>query len=431
MNYARLNHILIPETKEGRDRLRDKGWLRLFSPIIKAYLALSEEGRAVFAFCMVVGVLAVDVGRSQSYMLWSLLACLLVASLLVRPFYRLRGVSLAVEGPTRVMAGEAAEFRISLSNRGPRDQHSIRVDRPFLPWDGKWLGARARLDRLPRGSELSVHTRASFEARGPHHLDVFSAGALVPLGLCLGPRISGEGARFTVVPRIAAVNQLQLPVTPRYHPGGVAQASLTGESMELMGVRPYRSGDRLRDLHAKTWARTGSPAVREFQQEYFSRVGVVLDTDAAASEEQFEAAISLAAGILAHLSRGEALVDLLVTGDELHPLTMGRSLGFLEQALDLLACVKPGPALNAHTTLDRLRPHLRRLSSVVVVTMGWGAEEQALAEAISAASVGCRSLCVQDAGTGPEANLAGAGAMLRLQASDIVRAARGEGGLDL
>ena len=104
----------------------------------------------------------------------------------------------------------------------------------------------------------------------------------------------------------------------------------------------------VRDLHAKTWARTGEPVVRKYQQEYFSRVGVILDTDLPGrDEEKFEAAISLAAGMIANLSRGEALIDLLVTGDRLHPLTVGRSLGHLDQALDHLACVEPGPPFSA------------------------------------------------------------------------------------
>ena len=80
--------------------------------------------------------------------------------------------------------------------------------------------------------------------------------------------------------------------------------------MELIGVRPYRPGDAMRDLHAITWARTGEPSVREYQQEYFTRVGVVLDTDpAGASEERFEAGVSLVAGIVAQLCSGEELID--------------------------------------------------------------------------------------------------------------------------
>jgi uncharacterized protein (DUF58 family) len=163
--------------------------------------------------------------------------------------------------------------------------------------------------------------------------------------------------------------------------------------MDLLGVRPYRAGDPVRHLHARSWARAGVPVVREYQEEYFSRVGVVIAT-AGADAERLEAILSLAAGVVAHLSRGEALIDLLVVGDRVHDLTLGRHLGFLEQALDLLACVEreaeepPGDAL-----LARLAPYLPRLSCMVVVAAAW--DRGALAERVRGCGVGCRTLVVE------------------------------------
>src|SRR5262249_31367271 len=160
---------------------------------------------------------------------------------------------------------------------------------------------------------------------GLHHLDPFTAAAVVPLGLACGPRRSSDGVKLYVVPKIANVTRLPLAMATKHQPGGVALASKAGESMDLLGVRPYKPGDPVRDLHARTWARTGEPAVREYQQEYFTRVGVVLDTSFSARDpDALEAAIELAAGVIAKLTRGEALIDVLVVGDVVHELTLGR-----------------------------------------------------------------------------------------------------------
>lgn len=397
MNYARLNHVLIPGTKDERDRLRESRWSILFGPLAALYFSLSQEGRLLLLFSMLAGVSGLDVARTQSHVLWAILISVVLASIAVRRFFKLDGVRLRVSSPDRVTVGEPARFRVTLENRGPRGHHTLRIERPFLPWDGKWQMAAPRLAELPADERRTVEATARFEARGSHHIDSFSAAALVPLGLALGESIVSTGTRFTVVPRLARVQRIGLPISPRYQPGGVALASVTGESMELLGVRPYRDGDRIRDLHAVTWARTGEPAVREYQQEYFSRVGVVLDTDiATAGEEPLEAAISLAAGIIARLSRGEALIDLLVTGDQLHPLTLGRSLGHLDQALDHLACVEPGPRFDARLVAGLLRSHLTRLSSVVFVALSLDESRRALAHAIREAGVGCRTLVVTD-----------------------------------
>src|SRR5262249_44033891 len=142
-----------------------------------------------------------------------------------------------------------------------------------------------------------------------------------------------HGGRFLVVPRPANVTRVSTATGTRHQPGGVALASKTGESMDLLGVRPYRAGDPVRDLHARSWARLGVPVVREYQQEYFTRLGVILDTDATAGKSaHLEDAIVLAAGVVRCLARGDALIDVLVVGAEVHRLMLGRSLGTFEQA---------------------------------------------------------------------------------------------------
>jgi uncharacterized protein (DUF58 family) len=396
LNLTRLNHILIPGTKAERDRLRKRTLGRIFiEPFAKTYYALSREGRVLFVFAAIAAFAGLDVERSQNSMLWALFFSLIATAVALRRLFSLPGVTLEVAGPERVMAGQEAHFDICLENRGQRPHHSLCVEGPFLPWDGSWRVRHARLPHLPAGEARRVTLTARFDARGQHDLDSFSASALLPLRLAQGPRLWSGGTRFTVVPRVAPVEPLALPRATRYQPGGVALASITGESMELVGVRPYRNGDRIRDLHAKTWARTGVPTVREYQQEYFSRVGVVLDTDRSRSgEDPFEAAISLAAGVIAELFRGEALIDLLVSGAGLHRVTLGRSLGYLEHALDELACVEPGPHFEVSRIEGQLRQHLSRLTSVVFVSPSWDEERSALLRAVERAGVGCRAVAV-------------------------------------
>lgn len=400
INFARLNHILIPTRKEGRDRFRRSLFGRLIGPLAWFYGALSDEGRVIAVAAVVIGGFGLDVQSTAVYLLWSALAGLLLASLLLTPFHRLDGVRVAVDAPRRVTIGDPMTFSVLLHNDGPnaRERHAVRVHGPFLPWDGTWTGPPGRPGLLPAGGSARVDLAARFSQRGEHHIDSFSATLLVPLGLAQGRPVSSPGVKFLVVPRIARVVKLATPPGARYQPGGVALASRTGESMDLLGVRPYRAGDPVRLLHARSWARTGSPVVREYQEEYFSRIGVVVDA-ASPDARRHEAILSLAAGVVAFLSRGEALIDLLVAGDRVHDLTIGRHLGFLDQALDLLACVdrerKPVPP---DRLLERLSSHLGRLSCVVVISPTW--DEGALAERIRGAGVACTTLVVGSAGPG-------------------------------
>lgn len=307
------------------------------------------------------------------------------------------GLRLALKAPARMILGQVMHIDIEAKNEGPRELTSLWVQGPILPWDGAYQPPAPTHSLLAPGETAALRVRIRFIERGEHHIDPFVVSRVVPLGLVCGPNLKTPGLRFLVLPRPAKVSQLTLPMNHRHQPGGVALASSTGESCEIGGLRPYRAGDPVRDLHHRAWARLGIPVVREYQQEYFTRVGIVLDTDlGAADEATFEAGISLAAGILSHLARGETLIDLIVMGAALHQLTMGRSLGFLEQGLDLLACVQPGPKLRPEQVLGTLAPHLERLSSLVFVTLTWDEDRARLAETLRRSGVGVLVLQVAD-----------------------------------
>ena len=402
IDFARLNHILIPKGKEERDRFRDSRLGRVLVPLVSIFWgSLTDEGRSLVLVTFIVGAVSIDVRNTAGYVFFSVLAGILGGSLAAAFRLRIREMTISVDAPRRVTVGEPVTFTIACARAGgptvtaSTPQHPVRVRGPFLPWDGAWLDeAPAEILVGDRGPALSK-MRAKFVARGLHHLDAFTAAAVAPGGLACGPRRSSDAVKLHVVPRVANVARLPFTLAARHQPGGVALASKSGEAMDLLGVRPYRPGDPVRDLHARSWARTGVPVVREYQQEYFTRVGVVLDTDVEDSD-RLEAAIELAAGVIAHLSRGEALVDVLVVGDTVHELTLGRSLGTLDQALELLATVARGPTLAAPQLLGRLEPYLGRLSTVVVIALAEGSERAALHRGIAGRGIACTTLLVDD-----------------------------------
>jgi uncharacterized protein (DUF58 family) len=358
---------------------------------------LTREGRVVLVTVGLAAVFAIDVGRTETHLLVFALASLLLASVLLAPAYRLDGVRVDVRCPRRVTVGEEIALTLSFRNDGAAEHRYIRIERPRLPWDGRWQGAQPTLARLPAGGGASTVVHARFVARGEHHIDPLSAAALLPLWLAQGRSVGTPGARFVVVPKIARVTSFAVGRNPRHQLGGTASTARTGDATDLLGVRPYRPGDPVRDLHARSWARHGSPMVREYQEEHLSRIGLVVDTDvAAASDDQLEGGLSLAAGVIARLALGEARVDLLLAGDGVHALASERNFGSLDQALDVLAAVKASDAFSADRSLARLGEHLETLSSVVLVFLAWDSARAAFVSAIRARGAACVVLIVGD-----------------------------------
>jgi uncharacterized protein (DUF58 family) len=361
-------------------------------------MRLSREGRAFLSVACATAVFGVDLGHTESHVLVLATASLLFSALLFTRGYRLRGVTTEVTHPRRVTLGDEIAITISLRNDGKEDHRSIRIEAPLLPWDGTLNVPPPDIAHLPPSGRASTVARVRFIARGEHHLDPFRAVALLPLGLSQSAPLYTAGARLVVVPKVARVVSITVPQNRRQQPGGIARASRTGDATDLLGVRPYRPGDPRRDLHARSWARHGAPMVREYQEEYFTRMGVLVDTDAsAATKAHLEGALSLAAGVVASLCRGEAMVDVLAAGEHIEKLSLGRGLGSLDQALDVLAAVRAKPGFFPDRMLGNLAPHLERLSSVVLVALVWNDARAVLASALRARGVGCAVLVVGDA----------------------------------
>jgi len=377
MNLRRLNHILIPQTPGWAARLEQGALGRVLGPVRWLVEGATPEGRALLVTALIVGTAGIDVHFSYLYLVFCLLAGLLVTGLLLRPLARLPGVRLTVEHPPRVTVEAPVVFTLTVHNAGPRRRTALRLAGPFLPWDGQWEGPRPVIPLLGAGETARVTLTARFLERGQRQLGRFSVASVAPFGLFFGERRHSPEVSLAVVPRVATVADPALPAAVAYQPGGVLGSTLTGESLELLGVREYRRGDRARDLHARSWAKTGQPMVREYRQELFRRVAVILASESPrGTSDAFEAALELTAGLLARLARADCLVDLLVLGPRPLELTLGCHVRLVEEALDLLAAVKPAPDGREPGPTPPLGPRLGRQSGVLFVTTSFSPLQQ-------------------------------------------------------
>lgn len=401
LDFARLNHVLIPSRAEDRERLLRSRTGRALGPLFRLYGRFTREGQLASALALGSTVFSLDVDRAEAHLVWGALVGTLGASLVASVFARARGVALEVLVPPRVGVGEEVVFAVTLHNAGPQPLTNLRVDGPFLPWDGAWTTEPPSVPRLRPGVPETVTCHARFRARGEHHLDPFRVSALVPFGLCQGPPVFSGGCRFVVVPPVARVVSIRTPTLARHQPGGVPRVTSTGESFDLRGVRPYRPGDPIRDLHARSWARTGFPVVREYQQEYFRRVAIVVDPDTSGAPHAtvLDALVSLAAGLASALARDDTLVDLVIVGGRLHELNAhgGPGADLLGPTLDVLACVDPGAPLDPDAVLAALGPHAGRLSAALVLTVSPSETHRALGARLRALGIASRTLAVYDA----------------------------------
>jgi len=362
----------------------------------------TAPARAILAILLGFGILMTAAGITWPISLYYLPLLFLammfvasVASLLFRPHVRIERLI-----PERCPAGSQLSLRAKITNVGRLPVFDVTVTETDTLCRCRSEGHPEYVDVLRRNHsaelryELQVGERGLYRFQGPMALSGFPFGLFHSLSQC------GEQARLLVHPRYDPLESFELPVGRRYQPGGVRLASDVADTVEFLANREYRPGDRLQRLDHKAWARLGTPVVHEYQQEYFSRVALILDTQRpnprGRDREILEAALSVTASISEALSRRDYILDLFVAGPQVYHLRSNRGLARLDQVLDILACIEGVKEDPLVILTPPLQEALRNIGSAVVVLVRWDQRRAEFLRSIRVAGCAVKAILVGD-----------------------------------
>ena len=411
---------------------RDLGEILRVVPLIGGLLRswdqrLTPRGRYVFVALAVFAFVGLDTRRSQVYLLFAAAAGLFVSSLLFAFRFRPR-VRIECAMPQRATAGTRVQFGARVVPLG-KSAGEISLDFPVSP------GLRQRLVLDPPrvfmnlGSEpREVRIDLLADRRGRYRLLGARARRIDPLRIMTSIPARTDEETLLVYPRFWQLDHFDVPVGRSYQPGGIPLASNTGDAIEFVGTRDYREGDPVKNIHWRSWARRGQPVVKEYQEEYFSRVALILDTYlrkgfTAADRAAFEGAVSTVASVADWFSRTEAVVDILAAGPDLYEVSAGRSLAYFDNILDVLACLEPCDDPPFATVGPHLHEKLARLTSVVVVMLDWDDARERFLRGVREQGTAVRALIVREgATTKPWSGASDIGVFSQMSPSDVERA---------
>jgi uncharacterized protein (DUF58 family) len=222
-----------------------------------------------------------------------------------------------------------------------------------------------------------------------------------PLGLFRSFRKAPAPQTVLILPRRYPLPPIALPGQMKYQEGGVALAASVGQSEEFVALRDYRHGDPLRHIHWRSWAKTGKPIVKEFEDEFFVRHALVLDTFTdEPHSELFEEAVSVAASFACAVLTQESLLDLLFVGNQSYCFTAGRGLGQADQMLEILASVQNCADKQFDSLEHLVLNHLAVVSGCICVLQRWDDARRKFVEKLKSLGVPVMVLVIVRPGEG-------------------------------
>ena len=293
--------------------------------------------------------------------------------------------------------------------REPGEEERNGFDRRLAYFRWHWLmrgnrlfsGGYSRDDLdLKRGQHDKITIELTPLRRGVIRFDDMRVLLPDPFGLFQRCRkVKAPAATLIVLPRRFPLPPIELPGGAAFKISGESNTNSIGTSGEFVGLRDYRPGDPLRQIHWKSWARTGRPIVKELEDTYYPRYGLVVDTlSCERTDHQFEEVISVAASFAASIDTSQSLLDLMFIKNEAHLVTAGRGLERAEKLLEVLAGVMPERTENFKELAQLVLRHRDDLTSCLVIFNGWDESRAEFLKTLTQGGIVCAPIIV---GQGP------------------------------
>lgn len=390
--------------------------------VVKSWIMrrFTRAGLLVLAGLVASAVVGLDTHQTLAYQAFTLLLALVLTSMACGVLFRAR-LTAHRKLPKFGTVEEPLSYRILIENRmqkrqlglyfqedleeaRPSFEEFIRIREPDEkkrnPFDRRvgyhrwlWLLYRKRMARanersipdLPPGGEQEVRAQVVPLRRGRLTLTGLAIVRTDPFGLWKSYKKIPMPQTVLVLPKRYPLPSIPLPGTRKYQPGGVALASSVGDSEEFLSLRDYRPGDPLRRIHWKSWAKRGEPIVKEYQDEFFVRHALILDTfQARESSEILEEALSVAASFAYTIQTQESLLDLMFVGAEAYCFTSGRGIAHVDRMLEILASVQACSDKPFSTLSALVMERASLLSGCVCVLLSWDEERRKLIHLLKA-----------------------------------------------
>jgi len=379
---------------------------------------LTNVGKFTLAGLVIAAAVGIDTDLTLSHQIFTLLVALFLFSFISNLRF---GINFEAERllPPFVTAGETFQYQINISNLSNDTKEGLLLiemladPRPtydefiltsqnnnssrgyFVNSYYRWKSLIAENQNgtiqeysLPRllnkhVTELSIEANA--EHRGHIEFTDTAIARLDPLGLIKTFVKVSTRQSLLVLPKRYTIPELQLPGKRIYQHGGVTLAASKGDTEEFIGLRDYREGDPLQHIHWKSFARIGKPVVKEYQDEFFERYALVVDTFTKAGINKiFEEAISLAASFACTIETQENLLDLMFVGVEAYTFTAGVGQLHTDSLLEILSCVRACEDKSFHELRKSVLERRNCLSGCILIFTSWDGARQQMVDELTA-----------------------------------------------
>lgn len=372
----------------------------------------------------VIAVLATGESLFSIVQIASIIGAFLIVSF-TSVWFRKANLSISRETPKSVTVGEKFSYKVKIEStkskkcnsfilceikadprptlsefvlsREPQEELRNSFDRRFAFYRWRWL-IEQKTNYTPHPSETlnlekneikSIYLEILPEKRGGLMLD--DMRVLLPdfLGVfqkC--SKIKQSHSKVIVFPKRYLLHSLNIKGNSRDHLGGESFSQVKGSSGEFIGLRDYQPGDNMRQIHWKSWAKVGRPIVKEEEEVFYPRYGMLLDTAIPLEKSKlFEDSVSIAASFACSLDTSKSLLDLIFIQEGSFVHKIEKNHNNPEKMLEFLADVQQSVLPNWEILMQNMLTYAEDFSVCLILLSHWDEQRSDFIKKLSAAGL--------------------------------------------
>jgi len=261
------------------------------------------------------------------------LAALLLGAVvagIVVPLVALRGLDVELVAPAETRQGVDTAVQLAIVNHGRGVRWGVVVS------DDHIGGTTTSVGAIRPGEQVELGTVRGAPRRGEAHTAWVELRSAAPFGVAERRRRLPADVTTLVLPRVVPLGALPFIDLASSREAAADTEARRGQGPEYLGVREFRPGDPIRQVHWRLTARHGELVVRDLEEHRVPRLAIWIDTGS--GDDALDEACSAAASIVSSAS------------------ATGVGVRLAAATADGPAVVSRASSLVLHRWLARLRP---------------------------------------------------------------------------
>jgi len=278
---------------------------------------------------VILFVIGTNAEAGWLFVLAALLLGAVVAGIVV-PLVALRGLDVELVAPAETRQGVDTAVQLAIVNHGRGVRWGVVAS------DDHIGGTTTSVGAIRPGEQVEAGTVRGAPRRGEAHTAWVELRSAAPFGVAERRRRLPADVTTLVLPRVVPLGALPFIDLASSREAAADTEARRGQGPEYLGVREFRPGDPIRQVHWRLTARHGELVVRDLEEHRVPRLAIWIDTGS--GDDALDEACSAAASIVSSAS------------------ATGVGVRLAAATADGPAVVSRASSLVLHRWLARLRP---------------------------------------------------------------------------